>query len=56
MEHFFVSPKTISFLPFKKMLDVDANLDSKTINFKVFQSSLHGIKRVPPFKSAPLQI
>ena len=33
MKHFFVSSKTISFLPFKKILDVDASLDSKTINF-----------------------
>ena len=40
MEQSFMSLKTISFLSFKQMLDADAALNDKPIDFKVFQSSL----------------
>ena len=40
MEQFFVSSKTILFSSFKQMLDADAVLDRKLMNFMVLQSSL----------------
>ena len=38
MEQFFVSIKTISFLSFKQIFDVDAALDGKSVDFKVYSN------------------